>query len=50
MTIYIKCLRRKNKELSDTIKNNAVLPFHHSPSDSPGSNSPRRQFFVLNKN
>lgn len=50
MSIYINCLRRKNKELSDTIKNNAVLPFHHSPSNSPGSSSPRRQFFTLNKN
>jgi uncharacterized Fe-S radical SAM superfamily protein PflX len=46
MSIYIKCLRRKNKELSDTIKNNVVLPFHHSP----GSSSPGRHFFALDRN
>lgn len=46
MSIYIKCLRRKNKELSDTIKNNIVLPFHYSP----GSSSPGRHFFALDKN
>jgi len=46
MSIYIKCLRRKNKELSDTIKNNIVLPIHYSP----GSSSPGRHFFALNKN
>jgi len=49
MTIYIRCLRRKNKELSDTIKSNIVLPFHYSPGNSPMS-SPGRQFFALNKN
>ena len=47
LSVYIRCLRRKNKELSDTIKNNIVLPFHHTPSNSPGSNSPGRHYFPL---
>jgi len=47
MLIYIKCLRRKNYELSNIVNKYELLPFHQSPS--PGSNSPRGFFFSHKK-